>query len=75
MKKPVFEGVATALVTPFKQGTVDFAVMNQLLDLQLAAGVDAVVVCGTTGENATMTRYEHEALIEFVCRYLSLIHI
>ena len=42
MKKPVFEGVATALVTPFKQGTVDFAVMNQLLDLQLAAGVDAV---------------------------------
>ena len=53
MKKPVFEGVATALVTPFKQGTVDFAVMNQLLDLQLAAGVDAVVVCGTTGEAST----------------------
>ena len=63
MKKPIFEGVATALVTPFKQGTIDFSVMNQLLDLQLAAGVDAVVVCGTTGEASTMTDNEKLALI------------
>jgi len=69
LKKPVFEGVATALVTPFKQGTVDFAVMNQLLDLQLAAGVDAVVVCGTTGEASTMTDNEKLALIAHTVKY------
>ena len=69
MKKPIFEGVATALVTPFKQGTVDFAVMNQLLDLQLAAGVDAVVVCGTTGEASTMTDNEKLALIAHTVKY------
>ena len=69
MKKPVFEGVATALVTPFKQGTLDFAVMNQLLDLQLAAGVDAVVVCGTTGEASTMTDNEKLALIAHTVKY------
>lgn len=69
MKKPVFEGVATALVTPFKQGTLDFTVMNQLLDLQLAAGVDAVVVCGTTGEASTMTDNEKLALIAHTVKY------
>ena len=58
MKDPVFEGVATAIVTPFNQGTIDFPVMNRLLDLQLAAGVDAIVVCGTTGEASTMTDNE-----------------
>ena len=66
MKDPVFEGVATAIVTPFNQGTIDFPVMNRLLDLQLAAGVDAIVVCGTTGEAATLSGEEHT---------LSLIHI
>ena len=44
MKQPVFEGVATALVTPFKNGTIDYAMLEQLLDFQLAAGVDAIVV-------------------------------
>lgn len=64
MKDPVFEGVATAIVTPFNQGTIDFPVMNRLLDLQLAAGVDAIVVCGTTGEAATLSYNERMALIE-----------
>ena len=59
LKDPVFEGVATAIVTPFNQGTIDFPVMNRLLDLQLAAGVDAIVVCGTTGEASTMTDNEN----------------
>ena len=64
MKDPVFEGVATAIVTPFNQGTIDFPVMNRLLDLQLAAGVDAIVVCGTTGEAATLSFDERMTLIE-----------
>jgi len=64
LKKPVFEGAATAIVTPFNEGTIDFPVMNRLLDLQLAAGVDAIVVCGTTGEAATLSYDERMALIE-----------
>ena len=69
MKDPVFEGVATAIVTPFNQGTIDFPVMNRLLDLQLAAGVDAIVVCGTTGEASTMTDNEKLALIAHTVQY------
>ena len=49
MKKPVFEGLATAIVTPFKNGTIDIPTFEMLLDTQLAANVDAIVVCGTTG--------------------------
>ena len=47
MKQPVFEGVATALVTPFKNGTVDYTMLEQLLDFQLAAGVDGVIMTST----------------------------
>ena len=65
----MFEGVATAIVTPFNQGTIDFPVMNRLLDLQLAAGVDAIVVCGTTGEASTMTDNEKLALIAHTVQY------
>ena len=46
MKKPVFEGLATAIVTPFKNGTIDIPTFEKLLDTQLAANVDAVVVLG-----------------------------
>ena len=69
MKDPVFEGVATAIVTPFNQGTIDFPVMNRLLDLQLAAGIDTIVVCGTTGEASTMTDNEKLALIAHTVQY------
>ena len=69
MKDPVFEGVATAIVTPFNQGTIDFPVMNRLLDLQLAAGVDAIVVCGTTGESATLSSSEQLTLIAHAMQY------
>ncbi len=71
MKLPVFEGTATALVTPFKQGTVDYAAFDLLLDTQLAAAVDAVVVCGTTGEASTMTDAERLGLIAHTVQYLS----
>lgn len=69
MKKPVFEGVATALVTPFRHGTIDLSAMEALLDMQLAAGIDAVVVCGTTGEASTMTENEKLALIAHTVQY------
>ena len=64
MKQPIFTGVATALVTPFRDGAVDLATFDRLLDAQLAAGIDALVICGTTGEAATLSYDERMALIE-----------
>ncbi len=69
MKQPVFEGVATALVTPFKNGTVDYAMLEKLIDFQLAAGVDAIVVCGTTGEASTMSVQEQLGAIAHAIQY------
>ena len=69
MKKPVFEGLATAIVTPFKNGTIDIPTFEMLLDAQLAANVDAIVVCGTTGESATLSAQEQLALIAHAIQY------
>lgn len=68
-KTPVFTGSCTAIVTPFHDGGIDYSRMAELIDFQYANGTSAIVVCGTTGENATMSRYEHEELIEFTCRH------
>lgn len=69
MKSPVFTGVCTALVTPFKGDTVDFAKLEQLLDFQMENGVQAVSVCGTTGEAATMSEQEQLGVIAHTVRY------
>lgn len=69
MKQPVFEGVCTALVTPFRNGTVDMRKLEQLLELQIQNGVSAVVVCGTTGESATLSPEEHLGLIAHTIQY------
>ena len=69
VKTPIFKGSCTAIVTPFDEHGINFEKIKELIDFQYDNGTAAIVVCGTTGENATMTRYEHEALIEFVCRY------
>ena len=65
MKKPVFTGVCTALVTPFLDGRVNYPMMEQLLRRQMEAGIEAVVVCGTTGESATLSDDEK---LELICR-------
>lgn len=69
MKQPVFEGLATAIVTPFKNGTIDIPTFEKLLDMQIAAGVDAVVVCGTTGESSTLSAQEQLMLIAHAMQY------
>ena len=69
MKQPVFQGVCTALVTPFKNGTVDKQKLQQLLELQMSAGVAAVVVCGTTGEASTMSDQERLEVIAHTVKY------
>lgn len=69
MKQPVFEGLATAIVTPFKNGTIDIPTFEKLLDMQLAANVDAIVVCGTTGEGSTLSAAEQLRLIAHAVQY------
>ncbi len=63
MSTPLFTGCATALVTPMKGGAVDYDAFARLIDMQAAGGVTALVVCGTTGEAATLTAEEQEKLI------------
>ena len=66
MRTPVFTGACPALVTPFNQsGAIDYDAFGKQIDNQIAAGVDAVCVCGTTGESATMSIREHIAAVEF----------
>lgn len=66
MREPVFTGTCTAIVTPFDQnGAVNFDAFARLIDEQIAAGIDAICVCGTTGESATMSIREHIATVEF----------
>ena len=64
----MFQGIYTALITPFdKEGKVDFASLEKLLIAQLAAGVDGFVFLGTTGEAATLTSPERQKVLSFCC--------
>lgn len=66
MKKTIFTGVGTAIVTPMNpDGSVNFAEFGRLLDFQIEGGADAIVVCGTTGEASTMPDAEHLECIRF----------
>ncbi len=66
MRSPVFTGACPALITPFNSSNaIDYDAFGHLIDTQIAAGVDAVCVCGTTGESATMSIREHIAAVEF----------
>jgi len=62
----VFQGVLTALVTPFRDGGVDERALQELVELQIEAGVDGLVPCGSTGEAATLSHAEHRRVIEVV---------
>lgn len=60
-----------ALVTPFKDGSVDFELLKQLVDWQIAEGSSAVVPVGTTGESPTLSHDEHEAVVECVVKHVA----
>jgi 4-hydroxy-tetrahydrodipicolinate synthase len=59
----IFQGTYTALVTPFRGGEIDEGALRALIDEQVAAGVDGIVPCGSTGESATLSHDEHERAI------------
>ena len=68
MRKPLFTGSGVAVITPFTSETVDYAALRRLIDFQLQGGTDAVIVCGTTGEAATMSYVERMRTVETVVR-------
>ena len=70
MRSPLFTGSGVAIVTPFTADTVDLTALGRLLDFQLSHGTDAVIVCGTTGEAATMSYRERMRTIEFCVEHV-----
>ena len=70
MKKTIFKGAATAIITPMNNdGSVNFEQLKNLVDSQIEAGIDALVVCGTTGEKSTLNYKEHVDVIKAVVDY------
>ena len=65
MKKIIFKGCGTAIVTPFNENGVNFEEFGKLIEDQIQNKVDALIVCGTTGEASTMTKTEKEETIKF----------
>lgn len=64
----IFEGAGVALVTPFKEnGEINYIKLGELVEEQIAGGTDSIIVCGTTGESATLTHDEHVKEIRYVC--------
>jgi 4-hydroxy-tetrahydrodipicolinate synthase len=70
-KKIIFEGVGTALITPFKNGNIDFECLKRLIEMQIDAGVGAIVIGGTTGEAATLEDKERYLLFEKSANFIS----
>ena len=65
MKTPLFVGCGTAISTPFTENGVNYDEYKKLIEFQISEGIDAIIVCGTTGESATMTTDEKKELIKF----------
>lgn len=68
MKAPLFTGTATALVTPFRDNEPDLDTFSRLIEAQYDGGISALLVCGTTGEAATLSRAEKETLLRHAVR-------
>lgn len=56
---PIFRGIATALITPLTADGIDYAQFGKLIDWQIDQGINALVICGTTGESSTLSDAEH----------------
>ena len=67
-KETLFKGVATALITPLDENGVNYEKLERLINWQIEKGINALVVCGTTGEASTMTDDEHRDVIDFAVK-------
>lgn len=64
----MFKGSFVAIITPFKNGEVDYETLEGLLEFHISNGTDGIVPCGTTGESATLTHEEHIKVVDFVVK-------
>ena len=72
MREPFFTGACTALITPFDaSGAINYDAFAAQIDAQIDSGIDALCVCGTTGESATMSIREHIAAVEFCVKHVN----
>ena len=71
MKKTIFTGAATAIITPLNADGIDYEQFGRLIDWQINEGIDAIVVCGTTGEASTLTDEEHRDAIAFAVKQVA----
>src|SRR5712692_4999385 len=67
----MFSGSMTALITPFRDGEIDAAALERLIEFQIANGTSALVPCGSTGESATLTHQEHTDVLGLVVRFVN----
>ena len=69
MKKTIFTGAGVAIVTPMNaDGSINFDKLGELIDWQIEEGTDAIIICGTTGESATMIDEEHIDCIDYAVK-------
>jgi len=64
-KTTIFTGAATAIITPFRKGEVDYEAFGRIIDANINGGIDAIVVAGTTGEGSTLSHEEHCDVLKF----------
>lgn len=67
-KNNIFRGAATALITPLNENGIDYEQFGRLIDWQIAQGIDALVICGTSGEGSTLSDEEHKAALDFAVK-------
>ena len=70
-KTPVCPGSGVAIVTPFKDGKVNFEKLGELIDFQIAGGTSSIIICGTTGESSTQSLEEHVATVDYCVKYVN----
>ena len=71
MKKIIFKGCGTAIITPFNENGINFDELKKLIEFQIKEGVDSIIICGTTGESATMSIDERKQTIEFTVKIVN----
>ena len=70
-KQTIFKGAATALITPLNENGIDFESFGRLIDWQIEQGIDALVICGTTGEASTLNDEEHKEALRFAAERIN----
>lgn len=71
MKTPIFTGSSVAIVTPFRNGKVDFEKLGELIEFQIQGGTSAITICGTTGESSTQTLAEHIETVDYCVKHVN----